>query len=238
MRTIKWFSIISCLLLLGLSNQTQAAPLGTAFTYQGYLKDNNNPANGLFDFQLIMYNAETGGAQVGTTQNKDDVQVANGFFMVTIDFGNVFLGDLYYLEISVRPGSSTGTYTILSPRQALTPSPNSIYASNASNALTLNGQYSSEFASASHTHTFATKQYFLEVLESAPSGTPNSLTTTVKHNFCAVNQMSIQTADPGTHKACEIIRVFPSISIYYTYWTATAYGGGPQSHVACNFVCF
>jgi hypothetical protein len=144
MRTIKWFFVISCLLLFGLSSQTLAAPLGTAFTYQGYLNDNGQPANGLYDFRFILYDAGVGGSQVGSTQNKEDVQVTKGFFLINdLDFGTAFSGDARFLEIAVRQGTSTGAYTILSPRQDLTPAPYSLYSSNAG---TLGGQPASAFA--------------------------------------------------------------------------------------------
>lgn len=63
------------------------APVGTGFTYQGYLESSNNPANGPFDFEFLLFDAEAGGNQVGPTQTSDDLPVANGYFQVTLDFG-------------------------------------------------------------------------------------------------------------------------------------------------------
>ena len=40
--------------------------IGTAFTYQGRLADGGNPANGVYDFQFELYDAETNGVQVGS----------------------------------------------------------------------------------------------------------------------------------------------------------------------------
>jgi hypothetical protein len=37
----------------------------TAFTYQGFLKDNNNPANGTYDLKFTLYDAATGGNAIG-----------------------------------------------------------------------------------------------------------------------------------------------------------------------------
>jgi len=100
------------------------AVVGTAFTYQGQLKQSGVPANGTCDFQFKLYNATSAGTQVGTTVTKGDVTVTNGLFTVELDFGaGIFTGEARYLEIGVRPGASTGTYTTLSPRQALTPAP-------------------------------------------------------------------------------------------------------------------
>ncbi len=109
-----------------------AAPLfattGTAFTYQGSLQDGGSPANGAYDFQFLLFNAATAGSQVGSTVTLNDVNVVNGLFTVQLDFGGVFDGTALWLEVRVRPGSSTGSYTTLSPRQALTAAPYALYS--------------------------------------------------------------------------------------------------------------
>ncbi|MFB0537257.1 MAG: tail fiber domain-containing protein [Anaerolineae bacterium] len=100
------------------------AQMGTSFTYQGRLTDGGSPANGTYDFRFRLYDAASGGTQVGSTVTKGDVTVTDGLFTVQLDFGSgVFTGDARYLEIGVRPGESTGAYTPLLPRQALTPAP-------------------------------------------------------------------------------------------------------------------
>ena len=106
-----------------------AQPVGTAFTYQGRLTDAGNPASGAYDLQLALFDAASGGAQIGTTLTRDDVAVTNGLFTVSLDFGAVFAGNKRWLEIRVRPGASTGAYTPLAGRQELTPSPNASFAS-------------------------------------------------------------------------------------------------------------
>ena len=102
---------------------TPQTSTGNAFTYQGYLEDGSSPANGKYDFQFNLYNALTGGSQVGSTITKDNVTVTNGLFSVALDFGSVFDGTGLWLEAGVRPGSSTGSYVILNPRQEITPAP-------------------------------------------------------------------------------------------------------------------
>jgi hypothetical protein len=107
-------------------------PIGTAFTYQGRLTDGGVPANGTYDFEFKLYNAASGGTQVGVTVTKDDVTVTDGLFSVELDFGAVFDGTALWLEIGVRPGSDTGAYTTLDPRQALNAVPYALYALSAS----------------------------------------------------------------------------------------------------------
>jgi len=105
------------------------APLGTSITYQGRLTDADALANHPYDFRFILYNADSGGSQVGSTLYKDDIMVIEGLFTIELDFGaSVFNGEALWLEVSVRPGDSLGAYTVLSPRQKITAAP---YALNA-----------------------------------------------------------------------------------------------------------
>jgi hypothetical protein len=78
---------------------------------------------------VFLYDADAGGSQVGNPVLKDDVAVANGLFTVNLDFGTIaFDGESRWLEISLRPGTSTASYTLLSPRQPLAPTPYALYA--------------------------------------------------------------------------------------------------------------
>ena len=109
-----------------------AAALGTEFTYQGVLTDGDSPASGTFDFEFGLYDdPDFGEGTLLGTVIVGDKPVTDGFFTVELDFGGVFDGTALYLEVGVRAGSSSGAYTTLSPRQALTPTPNAIYAMNA-----------------------------------------------------------------------------------------------------------
>ena len=117
-----------------------AAPLGTAFTYQGQLSDAGLPATGTYDLQFKLFDAATAGAQVGSTVLRGDVAVSGGQFVVNLDFGATpFAGQSRFLEIGVRPGASSGAYTLLGSRQELTPSPNALFATSAASATTVAG---------------------------------------------------------------------------------------------------
>jgi hypothetical protein len=107
---------------------TLAVPVGTAFTYQGRLTDGGSPANGAYDFEFELYDAASGGTTLGTL-TVGNSPVTDGLFTVQLDFGAaVFTGDARWLQIGVRPGDSSGAYTALSPRQALTAAPYALYA--------------------------------------------------------------------------------------------------------------
>src|SRR5215831_3999241 len=99
---------------------------GTAFTYQGQLKDGSLPANGIYDFRFALYDAVSSGAQQGISLTNSATIVSNGLFMATLDFGNQFPGAARWLEIGVRSGG--GNFATLVPRQPVTPSPYAIAA--------------------------------------------------------------------------------------------------------------
>jgi hypothetical protein len=145
--------LVALFIILMISSTASASPLkapnGTGFTYQGKLIDGGVPANGAYDLQFKLYDALSGGAQVGSTLTQSSVTVTNGLFTVQLDFGNVFNGTALYLEIGVALGGSGGPYTTLTPRQPLSPTPYALFASNTS---LFNGLNAASFALASHTH--------------------------------------------------------------------------------------
>lgn len=112
----------------GIGPEAALAAVGTGFTYQGRLTDAGNPAAGPYDFVFRLYDALTGGSQVGGIVTQGDVAVSNGLFTVSLDFGVVFDGAARWLEIAVRPGASNDAYAILSPRQALAATPYALHS--------------------------------------------------------------------------------------------------------------
>jgi hypothetical protein len=98
-------------------------PVGTVFTFQGRLLDDNSEADGVYDFQFKLFDSAYEGysEQQGYDVNRPGVDVIDGYFTVELDFGNVFFtGEARWLEIGVRPGGSSDAYETLRPRQRLT----------------------------------------------------------------------------------------------------------------------
>jgi hypothetical protein len=122
---------VTAVLLAWTGGPLVAQPLGAAFTHQGRLTDGGTPASGPYDFRCILYDAAAGGAQVGPIVALEDVAVADGLFTVALDFGAAFRGSARWLEIAVRPGASTGAYTVVDARQELKPAPNAIFSASA-----------------------------------------------------------------------------------------------------------
>ena len=126
MKRIKLTLAIS---LLGqLAGAYHAAAIGTAFTYQGRLADNGSPANGNYDLQFTVWDSAVGGLQVGGTVVLAPVSVSGGLFTVPLDFGaGIFTCPDRYLQIESRVFGGP-TYSLITPRQQLTPAPYAIAA--------------------------------------------------------------------------------------------------------------
>jgi hypothetical protein len=125
------------LVIMGILTLPIAAQ-STAFTYQGKLADNGNPATGSYDMQFKLFDAVTvgTGAQQGSTVTVSNVSVTSGIFTVALDFGvcsSCFNGAARFLEIAVKPTSS-GTFTTLGPRQQINSTPYAIKSLNAATA--------------------------------------------------------------------------------------------------------
>lgn len=117
--------IVLCLGLASVYAQT------SAFSYQGKLTDGQIPANGTYEMQFKLFDAETDSSQVGQTVTNNSVTVTNGVFTVTLDFGaNAFPGDERFLEISVKKPEEQD-FTTLSPRQPVNSVPYAVRSLNA-----------------------------------------------------------------------------------------------------------
>jgi hypothetical protein len=100
------FTRMMCLLAwmaLATVGVAHAAPLGTAFTYQGLLKQSGVPLNNTADLECRLFDALSGGVQVGSTVPVNNVNVIDGVFTVSLDFGlSAFNGDQRSLPANGR----------------------------------------------------------------------------------------------------------------------------------------
>lgn len=102
----------------------EPATVGSAFTYQGRLIDDGEAQSGAYDFEFRLFDAPTGGVQLGETNLGEDLEVSSGYFTAELDFGAAsYEGQSVWLEVSVREGASSDPFTVLLPRQRLTPTP-------------------------------------------------------------------------------------------------------------------
>ncbi len=117
-------------LFAGISEALAASPMGSVITYQGRLNDGGFPANGLYDLQFALYDAPADGAQLGLTLTNAGAFITNGFFTVSLDFGPVFNSSAVWLEVAARSNGNDVFWPVL-PRQAITPTPQALYAVSA-----------------------------------------------------------------------------------------------------------
>ncbi len=121
-------SLIICIAACGVGlGQT------TQFTYQGLLQNGGTAASGNYDFEFLLYDALSGGDQLGSTLTRNSVMVPAGTFSVDLDFGSQLPGANRFLEIRVR---QTGQPTLitLAPRQQISSNPYSVKSLTANTA--------------------------------------------------------------------------------------------------------
>src|SRR5215213_6756025 len=104
-------AIIFVILALALAGTALAQ--SSSFNYQGRLNETGAAAGGTFQFQFKLYDAVSGGSQVGSTLSDVPVTVSNGTFSVGLDFGAAaFSGGDRFLEVAVRK-TANDSYTAL-----------------------------------------------------------------------------------------------------------------------------
>lgn len=131
---------LAVLLALIVGGVVVAAPFGTAFTYQGQLRQAGAAVNGTCDFQFGLFDALSGGSQIGATQAATGLTLVDGRFTVQLDFGGAaFDGNGRWLEIATRCPAGSGGFTTMTPRQPLSPSPYALFASGATTATSFSG---------------------------------------------------------------------------------------------------
>ena len=127
---------ISLLFTLHLTSAVLAQ--GTAITYQGQLNLNGSPAQGNYDFQFTLFNTNQSGVAASPVLTTTNVSVSNGLFTTTLNFGaGIFNGTNLWLDIAVCANGS-GTFTELTPRQPITPTPYAMTAGNLSDVVQYN----------------------------------------------------------------------------------------------------
>lgn len=127
-------SLVLFTLALGGSH---AAPLGSAFTYQGRLTEGGAPANGSYNLRLELFDSDVGPNHIGNILTNAGVSVTNGLFTTALDFGSApFNGTALWLQIGVRTNGSAADFATLNPRQRLTPAPYALYTTGAGVAAT------------------------------------------------------------------------------------------------------
>lgn len=108
-----------------------AVAQGTSFSYQGRLAENGIPVEGLHDLIFTVHDAAIGGNVLAAPIVRNGIMINAGEFVASLDFGaGVFTGPPRWLEVSVKPVGAAN-FTLLNPRQVISPTPYAIYAATA-----------------------------------------------------------------------------------------------------------
>jgi hypothetical protein len=105
-----------------------SSAIGTGFTYQGQLKNSGgSPITSTCTFDFSLYDALSGGTQIGGTSTVSGVSVVNGYFTTLVNSGGefgagAFNGEARWLQIAVKCTGDAAPIT-LNPLQPLTPAP-------------------------------------------------------------------------------------------------------------------
>jgi len=119
----------------------------SAFTYQGHLLQNGTPTNGTHNLVFTLWDAASGGGQIGPTITQGNYPVANGVFDIDLDFGaTAFNGQQRWLDVSVDGNA-------LTPRQAVNASPVAVYAMSAAGGISATASISTNQFTNDHLYT-------------------------------------------------------------------------------------
>jgi len=132
--TVKLKIQVMMLSSLFIQSLVYAAGVGSAFSYQGQLLDQGQPANQQYDITIQAFLQETGGSPEKEAEFFD-VTVTDGLFTLPqVDFGDsLFDGSEVWLELSVRVAGA-GSYDVLQPRQRVSAAPYAVQADYAVDA--------------------------------------------------------------------------------------------------------
>ena len=141
----KLLAILALTLLSSLNFPLSTAHAqGTAFSYQGRLNTGGSLASGSYDLVFTLYTTNTTGNAIAGPVTNPAVTVVNGLFTTLVDFGpGAFTGTSNWLALAVSTNGAN-SFSLLGPRQQVTPTPYALLAGSASGVpgLTIQ-QYSS-----------------------------------------------------------------------------------------------
>jgi hypothetical protein len=189
--------VVAALLLVGHAPVHAQGPVGTAFTYQGQLKEAGVPVTGEADFQFYLFDAASGGNLIDSL-GVSSVPITDGLFTVQLDFGTgAFTGDARWLEIEVEFPCGEGNWTTLTPRQPVKAAPYALYA--------LDGPGSAGYWAANGNDIYNTNSGKVGVGTTEPTGslhvTNNGETHAIWAETTDIGVLAYRTAESGSWPA-------------------------------------
>jgi hypothetical protein len=95
-------NILAVALGLSIGQAVLAVPQTPEFNYQGKLEQNGYPANGNYAMTFSLWDAATGGNQIGTTISEPAWPVVNGLFSINLAFAGAFDNEQSWIEVSIN----------------------------------------------------------------------------------------------------------------------------------------
>ncbi|HET7777271.1 MAG TPA: hypothetical protein VFL07_01840 [Rudaea sp.] len=129
MNFYRFLALVLAILLPAVTADSIAATVAqsTAFTYQGQLNAGGTlPAGQTYQFTFTLYDAASGGNVVGAAIPKAILVGNGGLFTTDLDFGQIFNGRQYWLDIQV--GTTALNEQELAARQPINAVPVAQYA--------------------------------------------------------------------------------------------------------------
>ena len=121
MKTQRISFVLVFVLMLGLASVAHGELGSTEITWSSWLIDGNEFLDGEYDLRFRLFDAFEGGSKLGSDAFMPDVNVSEGYFSGSLDFGiDICDGQTRYVEIAFRPGNMSDPYpyTVLdAPRQ-------------------------------------------------------------------------------------------------------------------------
>jgi hypothetical protein len=99
---MKLSQFVFCFAAALLMTTVAAAQTNTTFTFQGELKANGIPANGMFAMVFSLFDTGYGGNLIGTPEMHGALPVVDGKFTAELDFGAAAFVDDRWLEIEIN----------------------------------------------------------------------------------------------------------------------------------------
>jgi len=125
------------LLILVIPTPVQAQG-STDFSYQGRLRNDDGYVNGTCSFEFSLFDAPSGGNQLGATVSKSNITVTDGHFDVLLDFGDIFSGPARYLAVNNVNCGNPGDPVNLNNRLKIGHVPAAAYATTADQTNSVN----------------------------------------------------------------------------------------------------
>ena len=133
--TLRSLALATALALAMPVAHVSAAP----FTFQGHLTQSGTPLNGSANLVFKLYDAQSGGSQLGGTISETGWPVADGVFTIDLDFtGVVFNGNGRWLQVEVNGTPLGGRIEVLPA--PLASSSNALRGFNVAASTPTNGQ--------------------------------------------------------------------------------------------------